>query len=45
MSLERAIVQVLLGAPEAAVQLLKQSPSGRHVPKLQLELQCVLVLM
>lgn len=26
VNLERAIVQVLLGAPEAAVQLLKQSP-------------------
>ena len=28
--LERAVVQVLLGAPEAAVQLLKESPACRY---------------
>ena len=28
--LERAIVQVLLGAPKAAVQLLKESPACRY---------------
>ena len=33
-AVEQAVVQVLLGAPEAAVQLLTQAPSGRRALQL-----------